>query len=605
MTFVPLSHEQLADDLLTSLTGGVAHEEHRYVGPKLPYPLEAPDALPESLSVSGVSRGALVAFRGGVDFALSTKGEIVWRKSADARLPDDDSYFYASYYRDEAPRRLTDRNPGSVTWTLAQAFGRELAVVQQQMKFIYESGFVDTATGPALDQVAALLAVTRRDARFAVGEVTFRRSTPAPGDIAIPAGMLVSSLAGQNFETSEERVLRRGQLAVSVPIRAQVEGPTGLVDRGTIVVVNRPVFGIEAVANEEKSSFAAERESDEALRRRIRGTIERAGRSTVSAIRQALIEEVPGVTDANIQVSERADAAGVVEVKLGLPAVTDELVQQVESVIFSARPAGVRVTHNLPRRGAQAATALLPDRTLAERGNTRELGVDVLNEFPDGLLGFQAMAAIRLVQSDLPLAQQDAIRDAVKQRIVDYFAALPMGSDVVYAKLVARVVAADEVADARVLFGPAGREPPRLQENIATSGRKATIGPAAVDVSLMIEPVTVDILVRVTDGPVASAYQTAASDAIAPLVLGASRSAPILQSDLKAAVDAAWKRPVPGAPAGSHAPTLAGDDAIVVNARYADTGRVLTHTQQVTLAENHAARLGRVTVDVAGPGGGA
>jgi uncharacterized phage protein gp47/JayE len=605
MTFVPLSHEQLADDLLTSLTGGVAHEEHRYVGPKLPYPLEAPDALPESLSVSGVSRGASVAFRGGVDFALSTKGEIVWRKSADARLPDDDSYFYASYYRDEAPRRLTDRNPGSVTWTLAQAFGRELAVVQQQMKFIYESGFVDTATGPALDQVAALLAVTRRDARFAVGEVTFRRSTPAPGDIAIPAGMLVSTVAGQNFETSEERVLRRGQLAVSVPIRAQVEGPTGLVDRGTIVVVNRPVFGIEAVTNEEKSSFAAERESDEALRRRIRGTIERAGRSTVSAIRQALIEEVPGVTDANIQVSERADAAGVVEVKLGLPAVTDELVQQVESVIFAARPAGVRVTHNLPRRGAQAATALLPDRTLAERGNTRELGVDVLNEFPDGLLGFQAMAAIRLVQSDLPLAQQDAIRDAVKQRIVDYFAALPMGSDVVYAKLVARVVAADEVADARVLFGPAGREPPRLQENIATSGRKATIGPAAVDVSLMIEPVTVDILVRVTDGPVASAYQTAASDAIAPLVLGASRSAPILQSDLKAAVDAAWKKPLPGAPAGSHAPTLAGDDAIVVNARYADTGRVLTHTQQVTLAENHAARLGRVTVDVAGPGGGA
>ena len=44
-------------------------------------------------------------------------------------------------------------------------------------------------------------------------------------------------------------------------------------------------------------------------------------------------------------------------------------------------------------------------------------------------------------------------------------------------------------------------------------------------------------------------------------------------------------------------PFSRANDALVVNARYADTGRVLTRTGEIALAENHFARLGRRHVD--------
>ena len=599
MTFLPIPHEQLADDLLTALTGGVAREEHRFLGPKLPYVLESPDALPESVRVTGQVGGALSELRRDVDFGVSAEGAIVWRQGRDTRVPDENSFFHVSYYRAETPRRLTDRNPGSVTWTLAQAFGREFAVVERQMRMIYESAFVDLATASSLDHVAALLALTRRDARFAVGEVTFRRSSPAPGDIAVAAGTLVSTPQGQLFETSEERILRRAQLAVTVPIRARADGPTGLVERGTITVVNRPIFGIDAVSNEEKTFFAAERESDEALRRRVRGTLERAGRSTVEAIRQTLIERVPGVTDANVQVTERVESPGVVDVKLGLTAVTDEVVRRVDEAIFVARPAGVRVMHNLPRRPTTTGNIMLPPGTVAERGTALELGVDILNRFPDGLLPMQVTAALRLGHPEMPIGEQERVKEETRQRIIEFFRTLPMGSDVVYSKLVARVAASDDVADARVLFGPAGPNVPMFLENLATSGRKVSVEPVAVDVSLMLEPVTIDVLVLVVEGPVATAYQSAARDAIAAVIVSGARV--LRRADMLAAVRTGWSVPVAGAPPGSVAPTpIPGDDAVVLNARYADTGRVLTRTTEVPLAQNHFARPGTITVDVAG-----
>jgi len=40
--------------------------------------------------------------------------------------------------------------PGSVTRTLAETFSRELAEIQEQLGEVYESAFLDTATGESL-----------------------------------------------------------------------------------------------------------------------------------------------------------------------------------------------------------------------------------------------------------------------------------------------------------------------------------------------------------------------------------------------------------------------------------------------------------------------
>ena len=316
MTFVAQSFERFADDLLTALTGGMIREEHRFTGPAELYSLASPGAIAATVKVFGQRNDSFALFEGGVDYDYkSEEGVIVWRE--EGRPPDDQSYFYVNYYLQEGRRRLTDRNPGGVTTILAEAFAREFAVLHKQMEMIYRSAFVDLATGTSLDHVAALLAINRKDAKFASGEALFKRSTPAEGDITIPAGALVSTDQGQNFETTDKRTLRRGQLSVIAPIRAQVEGPAGRVEAGAIKSVNRPIFGVESVINEAATFFATEKETDEELRRRIKGTLERAGKSTLNAIKFSLIEEVPGVNEGNVQVIEGAEP-GKVEVKFGL-----------------------------------------------------------------------------------------------------------------------------------------------------------------------------------------------------------------------------------------------------------------------------------------------
>ena len=293
MTFIAQPYDQFVDDLLTALTGGLIREEHRYTGAEEPYSLTSPGAVASSIKVFGQCQEAFYQFAGGKDYLFKDQA-IKWQMDKDSRYPDAYSYFYINYYVREGRRVLTDRNPGSVTTTLAEAFGRELAVLHKQMEMIYQSAFVDTATNRSLDHVAALLGLTRRDARFAIGEVLFKRSTPASGDITIPAGTLVSTDAGQNFETTDKRTLRKGQLSVMVPIQAQVEGLAGRVDAEIIKNINRPIFGIESAINEKATYFATDRETDEAFRRRIKGSLERAGKSTLNAIKYGLVEAVPG-----------------------------------------------------------------------------------------------------------------------------------------------------------------------------------------------------------------------------------------------------------------------------------------------------------------------
>jgi uncharacterized phage protein gp47/JayE len=453
MTFVAQPYERFVEDLVLALTGGVTREEHQFTGTDATYSLATPGAYQASVRVSGQRGEAFSLFEQGVDFRFdSEQSTLQWLP--DGRPPDPDSFFYVSYDLLETSRRLTDRNQGSVTSVLAGAIGRELAVIHKQMEQIYWSAFVETATGQSLQHVAALLGLSRKDARFASGEVLFTRDTPAPGDIALPAGTLVSTLEGVIFETTDVRTLRRGQLSVTVPVRAVAEGPTGRVEPRAIAQVNRPIFGIDHVVNEQPTAFSSEREDDPELRRRIRGTLERAGRSTVGAIRYALIEEIPEITETDVQVVEPPEAPGAVEVRLGIAAAaTPELVARVEDTIFRARPAGVRVTHNLPTRtpspGAHAAAEGLV------HGATRAtaLPAAVLARQPAGGLALRAQVLLRPADSNLGVAQRERIADQVRTSLSGYVERVPMGAELIYARLLAIAVEPEEVVDAIVRVG--------------------------------------------------------------------------------------------------------------------------------------------------------
>jgi hypothetical protein len=57
---------------------------------------------------------------------------------------------------------LSDLRPGSVTRTLAEAFAHELAKAYEQLGEVYDSAFLDTATGDSLELLVAELCPRRR-----------------------------------------------------------------------------------------------------------------------------------------------------------------------------------------------------------------------------------------------------------------------------------------------------------------------------------------------------------------------------------------------------------------------------------------------------------
>lgn len=616
MSFVAQPYERFVDDLLTALTGGVTREEHRFTGTEQPYTLATPGVMAATVKVFGQRSNQFILFEGGIDYTYQADQEaIVW--SQQGKLPDDHSYFYVSYYPQERSSRLTDRNPGSVTATLGESFAREYAVLHKQMQMIYESAFVDTSTGSSLDHVAALLGLDRKDAKFAGGEVLFRRTTPAEGDITIPSGTVVSTDQGQNFETTDKRILRKGQLSVTAAVRAQVEGPAGKVDAGAIKNINRPIFGIESGTNEAATFFATEKETDEELRRRIKGTLERAGKATLDSIKFSLIEEIPGINEGNVQVTETADTPGRVEVKFGLGSTVEpDLVRRIEETIFNARPAGVRVVHNLPSRSGIATTT--NGAAPAENGLTRaevlsdfgsgashaatHFPPEVLSRMDEGILNLQIEVLLRLTETNLSVSQKENIEDEVRTSVVEFIAALPMGADLVFNKLLTRVVGREQVADASLQIGaargsdaPAG---PFHSSNLATDGRKTRVEINNVFVGLMGETVLIDLLVLVEEAPGATGGTeiTPALNAVLETELRASFTAPgerLLKADLRSLISRTLTSAAPGL-------QLVADNAVVMNALYEESGRVLNNTDEVPVESHQILALGSLRVQLQG-----
>ncbi len=611
MSFAPEPYEQFVDDLLTALTGGSVREEHQFTGPDGAYSLSAPGAIPFTLKVTGTRDDQYAVFEQGIEFTYDDSAQgIRWKPTA--KLPDLSTYFYVNYYRQDAPARLTDRNPGSVTTTMAEAFAREFAVLHKQMDGIYRSAFIDLASGTSLDHIAALLAITRKDPRFASGEVLFKRGTPAPGDILIPAGTVVSTDQGQNFETTDARTLRRGQLSIIAPVRAQLEGTPGRVDAATIKNINRPIFGIDAVQNDAATFFASGRETDAELKNRVLGTIARAGKASVDAIRYALIEDIPEITEENIQVSENAEIVGLVEVKLGIETSTPDLVSRVEESIFTARPAGVRVTHNLPS-GTGSSSQLAADaitraqavddlKNQGELPDFQHLPADVLAGMPDRVLLMRAESFLRLAGQNLSTAQKESIEDGVRTTITNYINGLAMGAPLVFNKLLGLVVQPEQIMDATLLVGAESSGVfYSYKTNLLTDGRKPKIDPQRIFVGLMDEGVTLDVVVQLEINPAVKssgatpptpdALKPPLADAINLLLASGTRN--LKRQDLVSAIRAKVAASAPQL-------QLAADNPVALNVTFVESGRLLNNADTVALADNEVPSLGNLTVNVKG-----
>jgi len=455
MAFRRRSYEETRDSILSQITKGVVNERHVYDAFQTKYRLEN-TPVRKIVKVDGVVGGSTMTFSEGVDYRLA--GDMLeWLP--DGTKPDEKTVFFVNYTIGE-PQSLTDVNPGSVVRTIVEAVSREMDFLYAQLNYVYEAGFIDTATGSSLDLVASILGVQRKSADPATGLVTFGRNTD-PGDISveqegidytfvgnsvewlaegkrpdtdstfyvdyvtyelitIPAGTSVSTYARRTedakvFETTDERVLKRtpqGRWEAIVPVKAMEPGKAGNVFAGSIVVMPQPLVGVEYVINRGDILTGVDAESDDELRERAKHALEVAGKATFSSLESA-VKGVEGVT--SILIEDMPDGVlGVVKIIVqgGSP-------EDIQRVIDETRAAGIRVEFTRP-----------------------------------GIVNIDIDLTVNLVKGAVP----SRVEKEVESKIRSYLSALDIGDDIVYNRVVNSAFSVEGVYDVSELTINAYRE---------------------------------------------------------------------------------------------------------------------------------------------------
>jgi hypothetical protein len=358
--------------------------------------------------------------------------------------------------------------------------------------------------------------------------VRFFRNTPAPADVFIPAGTKVSTALPPGaasapasppasppappsgppgpparkpvaFVTTDDRTLRRGQLAVEAPVRAEVKGAPGVVDAGTISVINQTVLGINGVMNDAATVFAGAGESDPELRRRAKSVAERAGRATPRALLNALTE-LSAIKPNDVKVTEDLTGMpGVVNISVAVDP-TPGLASDVHDAILQARAAGIRVVTNLD--------AFLPPVTAAT-GSTGTLR-DPAPGGPAGppapapsAGGFKLPLAARVVvfpeDPRITGAPKATLQRAVIDTLTGDIGASSVGGVVVYNRLAADLMTIAGVFDVVIDTWPKTAPDGPTRSNIyVPADRRATLDPADVKVTFAGAPVYFDFALAVT-----------------------------------------------------------------------------------------------------------
>jgi uncharacterized phage protein gp47/JayE len=181
MSYVKRSYRDAVEDILTQLTKGVIREHYDAEANRAKYALsEKP--VKAIVKIEGTLGGNPHTFKREVDYRLASDA-VEWLPRG-AR-PDDNTPFFVNYSFGE-PSGITDVNPGSVSRTLVEAIAREFEFLYSEMENVYNSAFIDTAKGSALDLVVSILGVARLPPQHAVGPIIFGRETD-PDEITVNA----------------------------------------------------------------------------------------------------------------------------------------------------------------------------------------------------------------------------------------------------------------------------------------------------------------------------------------------------------------------------------------------------------------------------------
>lgn len=181
-----------------------------------------------------------------------------------------------------------------------------------------------------LDNLVALLGVSRIPAAKATLTEKFTLSAVMPNNITIPQGTRVSAGGQLYFVTSEPTVIPAGQTSGTVLCICQQEGITGNnLKPGTVTALVDPIAYVASVTNTTTSEGGADIESDESLRLRAEeapesfsvagpsGAYEYFARAASSLVSQAIaVSPKPGSVDVYILSGNGAIPGGELQTRV-------------------------------------------------------------------------------------------------------------------------------------------------------------------------------------------------------------------------------------------------------------------------------------------------
>ncbi|MEB3295796.1 MAG: baseplate J/gp47 family protein [Synechococcales bacterium] len=335
------SYVDLIQSLEEQIRSGVQQvDQQRFIFKKSESSYALSRTIEAITRVTGMVTGNGTVFEAGVDFEFRNN-RIIWQVNA-SQFPDEGTWFQVLYTYRDRPTGLNDFSPGSVTGTLVRTIALQLKLLYEQMDEAYRRGFIDTASGTALDNVVAVLGITRNLAKSARGAVSFTRKD-IRRSVTIRKNTKLATESGITFITTEEVTIAAGDTGsqVRIPIMAEQPGIKGNVPANTIVIMPTPPSGLGSatVTNPEVLQEGQEQELDEQLRERAKFRLERSGNATLNAIKFAILEKVDGVQGVQVMDYSTDPAIPLGEVRVSYSGNAN--LNRVQEIINETRAAGI------------------------------------------------------------------------------------------------------------------------------------------------------------------------------------------------------------------------------------------------------------------------
>lgn len=324
--------------------------------------------------------------------------------------------------------------------TLTAIFAEQLGHLAGVLMAIQDSKDPEKATGHSLDALCNLVGITREPARSSTVTLRLEGHTGT----TVPAGKIAEDNNGQRWVLTEEVTLEEDEEAdeeASAEVEAEAD-ETGPIDAqaGAIDSIVTPVAGWKSVTNPEKPTMGADRESDAALRRRRRRSLQIVGGSSRGAIRAALLD-VEGVASAEVFDNPKSEPRTVTNFEAPP--------HSVIPYVMGTEPDGSLANEQIK---IDVATVLM-DRVVA---GVVTAGVDeeMTAVTVDGTKTPVRWSTPELVEVDVEIVVEgvdpEVVEDEVRDRVDDYFDELLVGEDVRRLPILVEIARVEGVTAAEV-----------------------------------------------------------------------------------------------------------------------------------------------------------